>query len=271
MRYGSCILAGRSRFQPSAPRGLRPRQNRTTRAALRRFGWWRTLSSPPKTSNCLHYTGPVRRPSMSALLSMVGTLYGNDLLLLTLPSDAMMNGWSMVNCPRLAPPGSHCIRLRTALRVRIEGVAANNQFQPRRAPPKPIGPKFCTYCCWQKVQVAAHSFPANPFPCSQKPGTFKNPPAMAVPHKRHPTLYSMLQNLGPACTHAGCVGHRGPVSARHMHALRHGQHSLRSRSQQAVCHSMAFANLCAAGWRMGIQAQMVSDGIAHYRRAQRVG
>ena len=42
--------------------------------------------------------------------------------------------------------------------------------------------------------------------------------------QKRPTLYSM--NLGPACTHAGCMGHRRPVSARRMHALRNRQHSL---------------------------------------------
>ena len=86
-----------------------------------------------------------------------------------------------------------------------------------------------------------------------------------------PTPYSLLRNLGPARAHAGRVDHRGPSSARPMHAFRQGQHRIRSRSEQAVHHSMAFADLCATSSRMGLQAQMVSASIAHPRRAQRVG
>ena len=51
-----------------------------------------------------------------------------------------------------------------------------------------------------------------------------SPAAMAEPHQGGPTLYSLLRNLGPACAHAGRVEHRGPSSARPMHAFRTTPH-----------------------------------------------
>ena len=86
-------------------------------------------------------------------------------------------------------------------------------------------------------------------------GLSRSPAAMAVPNKRSPTLYSVLRNL--ANLHS--CGLRGPPKA--------------SQRTAHACpwYSMAVANLCAASCRMGVQAQMVSDGLAHSRRTQRVG
>ena len=176
---------------------------------------------------------------------------------------------------RIADPAAEHTRLSTASRANIEWLL--QCFQADLACPlqsKPIlACKAAAEACAEGTKIGIGLVYIQPLRLMvrRNVGLPGSRAAVALPHQGGPTLHSVLRNLGPARAHANRLDRRGPSSARHMHAFRHRQHRIRSRSEQAVHDSTAFANFCAIGRRMGLQAQMVSTSLAYPRRAQRVG